>query len=199
MAEENFLLVSLKEDEAKRLAQVISNDTSRKILDFLASRKDATETDIGKHLKLPLSTVHYNMHALLQAKLVQCDEFHYSEKGKEVNHYSLANKYVIIAPKEATESLKTKLRRILPVAAITLAATGLIQLFSRFNTYSGEETVAPLQAAFPMAEKAVADTAVRNIAQAQPWFMANMSLWFLYGALFTIIVFVLVDWIQRRK
>ena len=89
MAKENFLLVSLKESEAKKLAQVISNDTSRKILDFLAGIKDATETDIAKNLDTPLSTVHYNIQALLKAKLVQADEFHYSEKGKEVNHYSL--------------------------------------------------------------------------------------------------------------
>jgi DNA-binding transcriptional ArsR family regulator len=61
MASEKFLLVSLKEDEAKKLAQVISNDTSRKILDFLASRKDATETEIATHLEMPLSTTHYNL------------------------------------------------------------------------------------------------------------------------------------------
>ena len=115
MADESFLLVSLQEDQAKQLAQVISSNTSRKILDFLANTKDATESDIAKGLKVPISTVHYNLQHLLEAKLVHAEEFHYSEKGKEVLHYSLANKYVIISPKAAPESLKEKLMKILPI------------------------------------------------------------------------------------
>jgi DNA-binding transcriptional ArsR family regulator len=209
MAEEKFVLVSLKEDEAKRLAQVISNDTSRMILDFLAGRKDATETEIAKHLTLPLSTVHYNLSGLMQAKLVQADEFHYSQKGKEVNHYCLANKYVIIAPKDAPEGLREKLRRILPVALVCTAAAAAVQLLWR----APERVMAPLPEAAPMLlQKTVADEAAaagaesvatqnvaEHIAAAQPWFAANYALWFLYGAMFTILVFIAVDWIHRRK
>jgi len=110
MPEDPFLLVSLEESESKELAKVISNKTSRKILDLL-SKKDATETQIAKDLKLPLSTVHYNLQHLLKANLVKVDEFHYSEKGKEVNHYSLANKLIIIAPKKTSrESFMQKLK-----------------------------------------------------------------------------------------
>jgi len=36
--DEKFLLVSLNEDKAKKLAQIISNDTCRKIIDFLAEK-----------------------------------------------------------------------------------------------------------------------------------------------------------------
>jgi DNA-binding transcriptional ArsR family regulator len=203
MAEENFLLVSLKEDEAKRLAQVISNDTSRRIIDLLAGRKDATETDIAKHLGLPLSTVHYNLHALVQAKLVQADEFHYSQKGKEVNHYSLANKYVIIAPKDAPESLRSKLRRILPVAVLSLAGAGLVQLLFRAKAAIPAREILLSEAA-PMLAKS-ADATVAGAQEAliqapvQPWFATNFAMWFLYGAIFAIVAFVVVDWIQRKK
>ena len=41
----NFLLVSLEEKKAKKIAEVINNDTSRKIIDFLA-KKDATESEL---------------------------------------------------------------------------------------------------------------------------------------------------------
>jgi len=209
MSEENFLLVSLKENEAKKLAQVISNDTSRKILDMLAS-KDATESEIAKKMKLPLSTVHYNMQALLKAKLVQVDEFHYSEKGKEVNHYSLANKYVIIAPKDAPETLKDKLRKILPVGLIGLAGAGMLQLFSILKP-KGEllaQKAAPLAGNDQAAEevlRSTADEAAPTAAQyAEPVIETvaqepNLALWFLFGTIFTIIVFLVVDWIQRRK
>jgi DNA-binding transcriptional ArsR family regulator len=201
MPEENFLLVSLKDSEAKRLAQVISNDTSRKIIDFLASRKDATESDIAKHMNLPLSTVHYNLHALLQAKLVQADEFHYSEKGKEVNHYSLANKYVIIAPKDAPESLKMKLRRILPAAFITVAAAALLQTYDLWVNRA-RDAAAVLPRAAPMMIKATAEAADQAAgaaltAAATPWWQTT-PFWFLYGAVFTLMVVVAVDWMRKR-
>ena len=47
MAKNKFLLVNLQQSEAKKLAQVISNDTSRKILDYL-SDKSATESELAK-------------------------------------------------------------------------------------------------------------------------------------------------------
>ena len=95
--ESSFLLVDLKEDKAKKLAQVISNDSCRKILDYLTHKDKATETEISKDLKLALSTVHYNLKHLNKSGLVIVEEFHYSQKGKEVNHYKLANKFIIIA------------------------------------------------------------------------------------------------------
>src|SRR3989338_3108308 len=129
MASKNFLLVSLDENKAKQIGQAVSNDACRRILNHLATKKGATETEISKELGLPLSTAHYNIKQLAESGIVNADNFHYSQKGKEVLHYSLANKYIIIAPK-ATESLANKLKKILPVFAI-VAATGIvIQLFS---------------------------------------------------------------------
>ena len=115
MSKTSFLLVSLKEDKAKELAQVISNESCRKILDYLADKEDATETELAKALGIPISTVHYNLKHLVNGGLVSVEEFHYSEKGKEVNHYKLANKYIIIAPK-TTYGIKEKLKSILPVS-----------------------------------------------------------------------------------
>jgi DNA-binding transcriptional ArsR family regulator len=92
MAKEKFILVSLKEDESKQLAQIISNKTSRKILDYLAE-KEATESELAAKLAVPISTVHYNLQALLKAKMIESDEFHYSDKGKEVNHYKSDRQY----------------------------------------------------------------------------------------------------------
>jgi DNA-binding transcriptional ArsR family regulator len=157
MAKDPFLLVSLEENESKALAQVMSNDTARKILDYLSKKESATETDIGKELKVPLSTVHYNLQALVKANLVKTEEFHYSEKGKEVNHYSLANKLIIIAPKNTrTESFKDKLRGILPIGLIVLVVGAVIQLITKLKIGS-----AKLMAAAPMA----ADYAARGAGQ----------------------------------
>ena len=132
MASKNFLLVSLEESKAKELAQIISNDLCRKILDYLSAKeKGATETEISKEMLIPLSTVHYNLQQILKSGIVKTEEFHYSAKGREVLHYSLANKYIIIAPKAtATESLANKLKKILPVVAIVAGTSAAIQLFT---------------------------------------------------------------------
>ena len=193
MAKGNFILVSLKEDEAKQLAQVISNDTSRRLLDHLASVKDATESELSRALGLPISTVHYNLSAMQKARLVDVEDFHYSPKGKEVNHYRLANKYVIIAPKEAAKGLKAKLRQILPVAAVSAAGAAALH-FMGFQKESG--AVGPL-----LAERSDAAPmlAAESFAEAATPWGASLALWFFFGALFAIAIFLLVDWVQRRR
>lgn len=147
---QTFLLVSLQEDQAKKLAQVVSNNTCRKILEYLGEH-EATESELAKKLNLPISTVHYNLQALQKGNLVEAEEFHYSEKGKEVLHYRLANKYIIIAPK-STFGLKEKLRSILPVGAITLGAAGILQIFRKYLPGGARETL------FAQAPKAAMDT-----------------------------------------
>lgn len=227
MPEENFLLVSLKEDKAKKLAQVISNNTSRLILDHLAKKKDSTESDISKDLKVPLSTVHYNLQHLVDAKLVQADEYHYSAKGKEVLHYSLTNKFVIIAPREASESFIEKLKKLIPVAAIVLGAAGAIQIVSMWLQRRTAEAAMPglrsiaesaplpdmvksMDASPLMAQMGVNETINQTISESfdqvaamyEPVNQAiqpNIAAWFLYGAIFAIIVFVIRDLLSKRK
>ena len=110
MTKNNLLLLDLNDTKTKKLAETITSDTSRKILNYLAE-KDDTEANMSKILNIPISTVHYHLQKLQDAKLVMVEEFHYSKKGREVNHYKLANKYIIIAPKKIS-GLKEKLKGI---------------------------------------------------------------------------------------
>src|SRR3989338_7971312 len=132
MADDSFLLVNLKEEKSKKLAQVLSNDSSRKILDFLASRKSATETEIAAELNIPLSTAHYNIQQLMHANIIEADEFHYSEKGKEVNHYKLSNKMIIIMPKENVKLLD-RLKKLIPAALFLSVATGAVYFWQNIG------------------------------------------------------------------
>ena len=204
--EESFMLVSLEESKAKKLAQVISNDTSRKILDLLA-KKDATETEISKELKVPLSTIHYNLKALTDAHLVKVKEFHYSQKGKEVNHYSLANKLIIIAPKE-TKGLKSTLKKFLPLTLISIGGAALIYLAE----FLGKTANALPKAATFAAQRGMEDEAMAGTAEAAPMLAdaavetvapATQSLpfafWFLIGALFVIILFIIFEIVAHKR
>ena len=51
MTEEKFLLLNLEDNKSKELAQVMSSDTARKILNFLAN-KPLSETEIAEKLSL---------------------------------------------------------------------------------------------------------------------------------------------------
>lgn len=217
MAEESFILVNLKEGKSKKLAQVISNETSRKILDFLAKR-EATETEIAKELSLPISTVHYSLVHLKEVNLVQCDEFHYSQKGKVVEHYKLSNKMVIIAPHApSVESIKEKLSKLFPAFLVGIFGAGTIFLTKFFQENSAVQ--APMYAA-----KMAMDTGIENVAansglaggaandgmmyaaRAAPealgaGFQAvqiHPAVWFLAGAVTALVAYFVFDLIRSR-
>lgn len=211
----NFLMVSLEEGKAKKLAQVISNDTARKILDMLAEG-NATESEISKSLKQPISTVHYNLNHLMDAKLVECKEFHYSPKGKEVNHYSLANKYIIIAPKAAKDTIKDKLKSLIPSLLIVAGLGFAYQFFSGIIRKTGglydtgekaNALAAPTTSSAPEAAATATETALSSqkassvpavpdamIQQQEP----NYVLWLVAGAISLIVLYLIIDSIRKR-
>ena len=198
MTKETFMLVSLKEDKAKKLAQAISSPTCRKILDYLAN-KEATETEIADKLKIPISTVHYNLSQLKESKLVETEEFHYSKKGKEVLHYKLANKYIIIAPKESSASLLESLKTLLPVVGIIAAGVGVWNYVSHKATETVAATATFAQEAAPEAmlyAKSAAMDAVPTLIS-EP---VVQSAWptFVYGALTALILYIAIEFIRKK-
>ncbi|MBT4352894.1 helix-turn-helix transcriptional regulator [archaeon] len=203
MAEESFLLVSLKEEKAKKLAQVLSNDTSRKILEYLTNNKRATETEISKKLSIPLSTVHYNIAHLASSGLINNNEFNYSEKGKEVIHYSLSNKYVIIAPNNI-EGLREKLQKILPVIAILSFGSFIISKFGTLSNNGFMLSKVGESASRMMADESIAEMAPMATQQMIPEITTtvtepNIALWFFIGGFFTLTIYFLWQKFYNRK
>lgn len=198
MSEESFLLVSLKEDKAKKLAQVLSNDTSRKILEFISKNETATETELAKELSIPLSTVHYNIKHLTEAGLLNDDKFNYSQKGKEIIHYSLSNKYVIIAPNN-TEGLKEKLKKILPVIGVIAVGSYFVSIFSKISNKSlSVNKVVELVPEATMYADEVAGAAREAIAeQVVKETIPDIAIWFFIGGIFSLIVYYI--WIKIYK
>ena len=200
MASKNFLLVSLEESKAKQLAQIVSNDVCRKILDHLAVKDGhATETEISQGLSIPISTVHYNLQQLLQSGIVKAEEFHYSKKGREVLHYSLANKYIIIAPKNAdTAGLASKLRRILPVVFVVAAAGAVIQFLGKgtvMATYNAPLAAEKAATSIPQGLAATATQQAAQAAQSNP----NHALWFVIGGMFALAAYLAYLYIIENR
>jgi DNA-binding transcriptional ArsR family regulator len=209
MAKQSFLVVSLRESKTKKLAQVITNDTSIKILDFLANREAATETEIATGLKLPISTVHYNLQALMETRLVKWDEFHYSEKGKEVRHYTLANKYILIAPAHDS-GLRERLKGVLPISGLILAATFTIQYLSTRTAglgglarSAGIAQEKALMTASDEAGQLMAAAAPEAAGLAQPSVFAGLAqsiaFWFAIGAFSALLLYILFSWLREKR
>lgn len=195
MAKKNFLLLSLEDSKTKKIANIVSNESCRKILDHLLD-KEATESEIAKALNIPISTVHYNLRQLTDAGLLIAEEFHYSEKGKEVYHYKLANKYIIIAPKK-TSGIREKLMGILPAALIAAGAAGIIQLVNNyFSKTAVAEDFAVAKSAM-VQESALAMAAEAPAGQAAPLLTQNLALWFLMGALFALLIYLIIGMIRK--
>lgn len=192
MPSKNFLLLSMEDEKIKKVSNVISNDSCRKILDYL-STKEATESELAAKLNIPISTVHYNLQQLMETGLIESKEFHYSEKGKEVSHFRLANKYIIIAPKK-TFGLKEKLKGILPVALIASGAAFAIQLANKY--FSQQNIMQDAAAKSAVAERAAAPAVAFMEASAPakaPLLPQNIALWFFIGSLFALLIYLIVS------
>ena len=189
--EKKFLLVSLEEEKAKKVAEIISNKTARKILDFLTEHKEASESEMAKALKVPISTVHYNTQNLLKCDLIESKEFKWSEKGKEIDIYRIAKKYIVIAPKSMT-GLQDRLRSILPAILVTAAGSLAVYWYTKPQEMLTE--------ALPMAAEKIAEDAPVILAQAAPGITSalNPAIWFLMGAWLAMLIFVLYSWRSRK-
>jgi len=194
----NFLLISLDEKKSKKIAEAINNDTGRKILDHL-SKKECTESDLAKELSIPISTVHYNLKQLMEANLVIVDEFHYSSKGKEVNHYKLANKYIIIAPKQTDNRFMEALQKILPLTIITAITGGILTALRFINTGNSTANTFAKSAADDVAPRMMTAVAPQALEFSRPLLQSNAVAWFFIGALSIIIIYFLYEIVRKRK
>lgn len=209
MADKSFVLMSLKEDKVKKMTQVLSNDTCRQILDFLSTTERATATEISKKLKLAMSTIHYNLKQLKDNNLVTSDEYTYSEKGKEIIHYGLANKYIIIAPKE-DKNILDRLKGFLPITLISAFTGGLLYLIEKnwttlMNAFqpktqtlnAGIMRTAEITTTDMIATPEVASYAMDTMIS-EPTTGMLIAPWFLAGAAFTIIVMVAYELVRKK-
>ena len=208
MAKNKFLLLSLEDDSAKKIANTINNESARKILDYLAD-KDATESDIVKDLKIPASTVNYNIEQLLNAKLITWEKYHYSEKGKEVRHYSIANKFIIIAPKGDKEGLLELLKKLSPAFLITLLGAGLIEYYTRIKSSSLEDASLMMANSAPALENTMmaksagfapeATTYANDVLIQSAPLLSEPTAYFILGSLVTLMFVFLYLYLRTTR
>ena len=189
------IMISLDDDSSKSLSEVLSNDTCKRILSFLADNEEVTESDIANKLKIPLNTVNYNMKKLLDSKLVdEAGHFFWSKKGKKIRVYRLSNKSILISPKS-----KGRFNKVL-TTLITVGSTFLLGLAIRFFFRSEIRPIednfyATSEAAITTTQKLLSDGSAQNISYLSSVMSSIPSWgWFLGGGLFALIIILALNW-----
>ncbi len=190
------VVLSLSDEKLKKIGNIISNDSSRKIVEYLTA-KDATATELSVQLNIPLPTVHYNIQQLMESGLVSADEFHYSKKGKEINHYKLTHPYILISPTDVN-GLRHKLASILPVALILAASTAAVHIAGRWILSSAgrPELMKSADIAQEAAAQNIASSALSQ-APAAAGVGIPAAVWFISGVFLGLIGYAL--WSYWRK
>ncbi|MFW5704930.1 MAG: ArsR/SmtB family transcription factor [Nanoarchaeota archaeon] len=139
MTLDSFVVLDLKKDNFGSAVKVLSNETSKKILECI-SEKEKTESEIAKELSIPLPTVHFHIKKLKSVGLVDFDNIRYSEKGREIRYYKYTDKALVIAPRDADKFLavlkKISMVLFLPVLILVIYTLGKAYLINPEQTQS---------------------------------------------------------------
>lgn len=188
-----YIMLNLDDEKIKKVADVISNETSKKILNLLAE-KELSEKEIADSLKLPVNTIEYNLKKLIEVGLVdKTKDFFWSLKGKKIPKYTISKKDILI-------STKNKLN-IWPVVVTMGIATIAVDLLEKFRMVSffgmNEKKMMMDESAKLIASGVESNIPITNsqslqslkeVIIAPP---SETAIWFLLGWLFILLILTL--------
>ena len=120
-SDEKVLILPLGE-ESKKITQTLSNDSARQVLELLAD-EPMSASDIAEKLEIPLTTVKYNLDALIESGLITIKQTRWSVKGRKIKIYAPIRKLIVVVPdKTDRNSVADILRRYL---GVVLGAAGI--------------------------------------------------------------------------
>ena len=211
--DEKLLILPLNDKNSKKITQIISNDTARNILEAIAS-EPLSASEIAEKLRIPLSTVQYNLDKLNDAGLAKVERTKYSEKMKRVKIYAPQRKFVVIVPEKTNrKDVIAALKRYLTVIFFAVAGSGVIEFLTmKIKGPIGEVTrsVIPEEGRRPLGPVPAPTSMPEIVPLPIPApkggglgfefdIFAHPGLWFLFGSIFVISVIFLIDYIGKRN
>ena len=204
---EKLLILPLNDKNSKKISQLISNDTARNILEAIASTP-LSASEIAEKLRIPLSTVQYNLEKLNDAGLVKVERTKYSEKMKTVKIYAPQRKFVVITTEDMSKkSIVAILKRYLAVIFFAVAGSGIIELLTQkmkistweeaMRSIPAEEGEIPASIPVPAPTPVSPEKAIDMVPGFD--FFAHPGLWFLFGSLFVILAVSLIEYFARER
>ena len=146
--QDNRVLVLPVNGDSRKITQILSNETSLKILDLLG-KKSMSATNIAEELKLPLTTVKYNLDSLVESDLIKVKQIKWSQKGRQVKIYESVEKLIVLVPPRNSIdklSIISLLQKYIGVIGAAVFASAGIEYFSAYmRAKSVIDATAPLR------------------------------------------------------
>ena len=187
MTEKKYILVSMEDERAKKIANVIGNKTCKKIIELMSEKTDISEKNISDSLNIPINTTEYNLKKLLDAGLIEkTKNFFWSKKGKKIILYKFSNKSIVISPKG---KISSKLGSVIP--AVIIGGIGI--LFVKFLTSYFAKTYA-------LSQDAMYTVGKSSEIQMQEFdffsYIQSLSgwYWFAFGVILAILIITISNW-----
>ncbi|MHC1756001.1 MAG: ArsR/SmtB family transcription factor [Methanosarcina sp.] len=146
--QDNRVLVLPVNGDSRKLTQILSNETSLKILELLG-KKSMSATNIAEELNLPLTTVKYNLDSLVESDLIKVKQIKWSQKGRQIKIYEPVEKLIVLVPSRSSMdklSIISLLQKYIGViGAAVFAAAGIEYLSAYLRAKSIIDATAPLR------------------------------------------------------
>ncbi|HOI13941.1 MAG TPA: helix-turn-helix domain-containing protein [Methanoculleus sp.] len=117
---DDVVVVQPGDERAQKIARAMASQTANAIIQAFG-RGPRTSSEVARQMKIPITTASYHIENLLDAGLLEVMETRWSEKGREVKVYGLANQIVIIASPES--DLRSVLQKYATLFGIVILAS----------------------------------------------------------------------------
>lgn len=203
-SDKTSVMIDLDDPRTSEIADVISNKTSKKILEFLSSGEEKSESEISNELGMALNTVHYNVQKLVKSGLVEvAKKKMWSVKGKKIDYYRISNRKIVISPKKM-------IKGVIPAIVGTLIVSLGIKFLSGSSsdivldggTFAKEEM---LVRSADSAASALSYSSGRGMSEgvvdsvSNSGFGGDVWLWFLLGALVSLFIYLMWNYFVTSK
>lgn len=201
---EKYINIDLNDGRIGKIADAISNKTCKKILNVLAD-DELSGSEVSEKLKIPLNTATYNLDILLEAGLIEKSSgFLWSEKGKRIAKYKVANKKIVISPKSNFKGiLSTVLLSGLISGGIKMwydnSVNGINEISSAVGSESAKMAVdsnqlyAGVDSVAGSIEGSLAGS-LEGVSSISSFSFGEPALWFFFGSLVALVIILLFNW-----
>lgn len=94
---DDVVVIQPGDERAQKIARAMASQTANAVIQAFGGGP-LTSSEVARLMKIPITTASYHIDNLLDAGLLEVAETRWSEKGREVKVYALANQVLIIAP-----------------------------------------------------------------------------------------------------
>ncbi|WP_214019529.1 transcriptional regulator [Methanoculleus sp.] len=120
---DDVVVIQPGDERAQKIARAMASQTANAIIQAFGGGP-LTSSEVARQMKIPITTASYHIENLLDAGLLEVMQTRWSEKGREVKVYGLANQVLIIAsPASDLRSVLQKYATLFGV--VVLASLGL--------------------------------------------------------------------------